>query len=385
MKLLPILSLALTQLRRRWRNASLLVLAFAASTALLFTYVLLRDALVARAGELRAEMPELVVSQMSGGRPRNLTLSDQEALAGIPALAKVRPRIWGYLFSPALQGNLLLVGREPDGPPLQGTLEGRDLQNDGEMVLGGALADALGARLGDQLALPSPYANSAPLSIVGVVRRSYDWWAGDVVFVRDARARELLGLGADQATDFALELTNPAEKLVIANAVGQRLPGARVIDREATYRLYSVAYGWRSGLATVCVAPALLALLLLAAERTAGLNARERREIALQKALGFSTREVLSVRLFEAVLLANLGVALGALVAHVWVFGFDAAGLSHALLGFGVLIPHLHFEPSTPPTALLGLGLIVIAPYAALAAFAAWRVASADPALVLRT
>lgn len=385
MKLWPLLVLAVGNVRRFPLRSLLLVLAFASASALLAAYLLLRDALVAHADAVRSSMPELVVSEMTAGRPRTLALADAEKLHGIPALGAVTPRVWGYVFSPALQGNVVVIGSSAAAPSLRGALaRGRDLQGAGEMVLGSTLADALGAHLGDRLALPSPYGETAPLAIVGIVDAEHDLLAGDALFASDEDARALLGVPADHATDFALALTNPAERAVIARTVGQRLPGARVIDRDALGRLYAVAYGWRSGLATVCVAPALLALLLLAADRSAALGARERREIALQKALGFSTREVLTLRWLESLLVANVGVAFGLGLAALWVFRANAAGLANALYGFGVLTPHLRLVPSTPPAALIGLALTIVAPYAGLAAFSAWRVATADPAATLR-
>lgn len=386
MKLWPLLTLAAGNLRRAPGRALLLVIAFATATALLSAYLLLRDALVAHADAVRHEMPDLVVSEMTAGRPRTLAVADAEKLHGIPALGTVTPRVWGYVFSPALQGNVLVIGASARPPSLQSALaEGRDLEaREGEMVLGGGLAHALALRVGDRLALPTPYGTTPPLQVVGIVHTTHDWLAGDVLFTSDHEARALLGVADDHATDLALSVKNPAERQVIARTVGERLPGARVIDREALGRLYAVAYGWRSGLASVCVLPALLALLLLAADRSAALGLRERREIALQKALGFSTREVLTLRWLESMLVAGLGVSAGVLLAALWVFEGHAVGLSHALVGFGALDPHLTLTPSTAPASVIGLVLVIVAPYAGLSAFSAWRVATADPARTLR-
>lgn len=383
MKLLPLVAIALDNLRSRLARSLLLGLSFAAALALLTAYVFLRDALIDHAERVRGNMPDLVVSEMTAGRPRALKLGDAERLHDIPSLGKVTPRVWGYLFSSALQGNVLVMGSAPDAAPMP-LQAGRDLAGPGEMVLGANVADALALRVGDRLALPSPYGPAPMLAVVGIVAHAHDLLAGDVLFTSDADARTLLGLGADEATDFALSVKNPAERPVVAGTLAERIPGARVIDRDAVVRMYAVAYGWRSGLATVCMLPAFLALLFLAAERTSAVSARERREIALQKALGYSTREVLLVRLFESLLVAESGIALGIGAAYLWVFHAGAAGLRHALFGFGVLQPALRLEPATPPAALLALSLVALVPYAGLAVVSAWRVASQDPTTTLR-
>lgn len=386
MKLLPLSAMAFDNVRRHAWRSFLLGLAFASAVALLTAYLFLRDALIAHADRVRDTMPDLVLTEMVGGRPRTLPLSRAEELRGIPSLGKVTPRVWGYLFSPPLQGNVVVIGTTlPEPPPLATTLRvGRDLAGRGEMVLGAHLADVLGLRVGDRMALPSPYGAAPTLAVVGIVSSEHDLLAGDALFTSDADARELLGIDEHEATDFALQVKNPAERSVIARTLTERIPGARVVDRDALGRLYAVGYGWRSGLATVCLAPALLALFLLAAARSSALGARERREVALQKALGHSTREVLVVALLEALLVAQAGVALGFVAAYGWVFHAGAAGLRHALFGFGVLQPTLQLDPATPPTALLALSFAILTPYAGLAVVSAWRVATQDPTTTLR-
>ena len=386
MRLLPLVALALENLRSRIGRTVLLAASFAAALALLTAYLFLRDALVAHADRVRTTMPDLVLSELVGGRPRTVPLAHAERLRDIPSLGSITPRVWGYLFSPPIQGNVVVIGTDRAAttslaPALAG---GRDLESPGEMVLGAHLADVLGLRLGDRLALPSPYGPSPRLLLVGIVAGEHDLLAGDALFTRIEDARTLLGLGPDEATDLALGVKNPAERPIVARTATERIPGARVVDRESLGRLYAVAYGWRSGLATVCLFPALLALAFLAAERTSAVSARERREIALQKALGYSTREVLVVRVLEALLVAQSGIALGVSTAYLWVFHAGAAGLRHALFGFGVLQPTLRLEPATPPSALVALSLVTLVPYAGLAVLSAWRVATQDPTTTLR-
>lgn len=382
MSLLPLVAIALGNLRGRLARSALLALAFAAALALLTGYLFLRDALIDHADRVRDTMPDLVLSEMTAGRPRTLPLARRERLQGIASLGTITPRVWGYLFSTALQGNVVVVGQSGGlALPLHA---GRDLQGPGEMVLGANLADALGLRLGDRLAVPSPYGSAPALAVVGIVDREHDLFAGDVLFTADAEARALLGVGPDEATDFAISVKNPAERPVVARTLADRIPGARVIDRDAIGRMYAVAYGWRSGLATVCLLPAFLALLFLAAERTSAVSARERREIALQKALGYSTREVLVVRMLEALLVAQAGIAAGIGAAYIWIFHLGAAGIRHALFGFGVLLPTLRLEPATPMSATIALSLVALVPYAGLAVFSAWRVATQDPTTTLR-
>jgi ABC-type lipoprotein release transport system permease subunit len=383
MKTAPLLGYAASALARRRAKAFALGGGLAFAVALVAAVLFLTGALRGEAERARAAIPDVVVQRLVAGRPSAIALADAEALEGIPSVRRVRPRVWGYVFLPDLQGNVAVVGVPRGAPPLdevRGVLaSGRDLRVGAhEMVAGDALARFLGLPLGDSMALPTP-TPSAPLTLVGTFGSAVETYANDVVLVDEEDARAVLALDPAHATDLALDVANPAESRIVARTVLARLPGTRVVERDLLGRVYALAYGRRAGLVLAAAIPAILALLVLAWDRASGLAPDERKEIAILKAVGWSNGEVLWAKLFESLLVGAAATGVGLALAYTWVFVAGAPGLRAAIAGWSVLYPEGPLTPEVDVAELLAIACAVLGPFVALSIVPAWRAASLDP------
>jgi hypothetical protein len=375
--------------RRRAKNLALgggLVFAVALVAAALF----LSDALCAEAERARAAMPDVTVEKLVAGRPSSILVASAEPIRAFSSVRSVVPRVWGYLFVAGVGGNLTLVGTPRGAPALSeahGELtRGRDLVPGAhEMIAGLELASLLGLDLGDQVGFPSASPDAFPLKLVGTFSSSVDLFTSDVVLCDEADARAILGLPDGEATDLAVWVKNPNESHVIASKITKALPGSRVIEKDLLGRIYALTYGRRAGLVLAATLPALLALLVLAWDRASGLGPEEKREIAVLKAVGWSTADVLSAKLLEALLVAAVAASLGLALGYVWVFPLEAPGLRPTLAGWSSLYPAAHLTPTVDAAELLALALAIVAPFVGLSIVPAWRAATLDPLEAMRS
>jgi ABC-type lipoprotein release transport system permease subunit len=353
------------------------------AVALVAAVLFLTSALRGEAERASAAVPDVVVQRLEAGRPATIALSDAAKLAGILSVQSVRPRVWGYVFLPEVQGNATVIGVPAGAPPLDevhGVLEaGRDRGAGGhEMVVGGGLARFLGLRIGDSMAVPSAEP-SPPLTLVVTFSSGVETFANDVIVCDEADARAILDVPADRATDLALDVVNPAEARVVARTVLARLPGTRVVERDLLSRVYALAYGRRAGLVLAASIPAILALLVLAWDRASGLAPEEKKEIAILKAVGWTSGDVMWAKLLESLLVGAVATAVGLLLAYLWVFPLGAPGLRGAIAGWSVLYPEAPLRPAVDLADLLAIASAVLGPFAALSVVPAWRAASLDP------
>jgi ABC-type lipoprotein release transport system permease subunit len=385
-----ILGFALRALARRKARAFALGGGLAFAVALVAAVVFLTESLRSEAERAHAAHPDIVVQKLVAGRPTTIPSAESSKLTDIPSVRTVTPRVWGYVFLPSLQGNVTIIGTSRGAQPLSisnGVLaEGRDI-NPGahEMIAGAELAHFLGMRPGDELGLPSPNPDARALKLVGTFRSSLDLYTADVVICDEEDARALLAMPPGDATDLAISLSNTAEARVVARTVTERIPGARVIERDLLARVYHLAYGRRAGFVLGAAIPAILALLVLAWDRASGLGPDERKEIAVLKAVGWSTSDVLWAKLFESLLVGASATALGLLLGYAWIFWLGAPGLRPALVGWSVLYPRAALTPAVDVAQLLGISLSVMGPFALLSIVPAWRAATADPLETMRT
>jgi ABC-type lipoprotein release transport system permease subunit len=385
-----LLAFALSALSRRKARSFALGGGLVFGVALVAAVLFLTEALRAEAERAHDANPDIVVQRLVGGRPTTIASSSVDKIRGIPSVRTVTPRVWGYVFLPSLQGNVTIVGTPKDGGSSLSTAnatlaEGRDLTPGAhEMIAGVELARFLGMRPGDELGLPSADPRAKPMKLVGTFDSRLDLWTADVVLCDEDDARALLGVPEGEAIDVAVGLGNPQEARIVAATIVDQLPGTRVIERDLLARVYHLAYGRRAGLVLGATIPALLALLVLAWDRASGASPDERREIAILKAVGWSTSDVLWAKLLESLLVGAAATALGLLLAYAWVFWLGAPGLRPALVGWSVLYPKSKLTPAVDVAQLIGITLAVLGPFAMLSVVPAWRAASADPVESMR-
>lgn len=380
-----LLAYALGSVARRRARSLALGGGLAFAVALVAAVLFMVEALRAETERARASHPDIVVQKLVAGRPTTIGTEAAAKLADIPSVKGVTPRVWGYVFLPSLQGNVTIIGSTtPGASPLatsNGVLaEGRDVAPGAhEMIAGVELARFLGMRVGDELGLPSADPRAHAMKLVGTFRASLDLWTADVIVCDEADARALLAMPDGESADLAITLANPNEARVVAKTIVERLPGARVIERDLLARVHHLSYGRRAGLVLGATIPAILALLVLAWDRASGLGPEERKEIAVLKAVGWSTADVLAAKLFESLLVGAAATALGLLLAYGWVFWLGAPGLRPALVGWSVLYPRAPLTPVVDVAQLVGITVCVLGPFVLLSIVPAWRAAAADP------
>ena len=374
---------ALSLWRRKGRTVTLMV-GLAAAVALLASVLFVTSALRDEAARVEAAVPDLVVQRLVAGRASVVDPALVPAIQRIPAVKSVVPRVWGYLFLASVQSNLTVVGSSSRSPIA--LVAGRDLDPTarGEAVLGKELAQTLGLRAGDHLLVPAPSHAVVDVIVVGIFSSATSLYTSDVALLSDVDARAVLGVPDDRAVDFAVELTNPDESPVAARKLGELFAGARVVEKRLLGRTLSLVYGRRAGFVLGASLPALLALFVLAWDRAAGIGPSERREIAILKSAGWSTSDVLRVKLYESILVSFTGSALGIVTAYLWSFPFGAPGLREILAGWSVLYPRTPFVPSVDLAQVASVLALVTAPYVAVSVGPAWRAAGVDPLDAMR-
>jgi ABC-type lipoprotein release transport system permease subunit len=382
-KQLALLDFAMGSLARRRGKSLALVCGLAFVVALFSSALMLTDAL-RREYELTADqMPDLTVQRLMAGRPALIDLALASEVDDIPAVRSVRPRVWGYYYFRAIEANVTIFGAEPRGDLDVALERGRLPRREGEVAIGSALSQSLGLRVGDEIGIPQG-GEIVFSRVVGTFGDASALRSADLIVAMPDHARVLLGVPAGMATDLAVDLTTQDEAGVVSEHIGERIEGARVLDRRLLRRTYELTFDARGGLLAALLVPALAAFLLLAWERLTGLGDAERREIGALKAIGWGTADVLSARTWESLAIATAGAVLGLASAYLYVFAFGAPGLADALLGWSALHPPFELAPAIDATQVFSLLAAVVVPFVAVSIVPAWRAAILDPDRALR-
>ncbi len=358
-------------LRRKTRNLGLL-LVYTLLVFLFASVLLLSQGLRREAATLMQDAPELIVQKLNAGRHDLLPAAWLDTLRGIRGVSAVRGRLWGYYYDPAVKANYtLMVAPE------------RGLTADAIMV-GATLARVREVGVGDYLSLRAANGQPLPLKITALLDSTSELLSADLLLLSESAFHQLFQPPADTYTDAVLTVRNPREARTIAGKITLALPASRPILRAEILRTYDALFNWREGIVFLTLGTLLLAFLILAWDKAAGLSAEEKREIGILKAIGWETGDILRMKLWEGTLISLTAFLTGYALAYVQVFYGGARLFAPVLKGWAVLYPEFRLTPAVDLQQLLVLLAVTVLPYIVATLIPGWRAAIADPDAVMR-
>ena len=358
-------------LRRKTRNLGLWLiyslLVFLFSSVLLFSQGLRREAAL-----LLQDAPEVIVQKLVAGRHDLLPADWLEPLRRIRGVSHVEGRLWGYYYDPAVKANYTLMVAPERGLAT------------GDILIGTALARVRQIGVGDYLSLRATTGQPLPLQVAGVLDSASELLNADLLLLSEVDYRRLFNLPPEVYTDAVLTVRNPREAHTVAGKIALALPDSRPILREEILRTYDAVFHWREGLVFIMLGSLLLAFMILAWDKAAGLNAEEKREIGILKAIGWETGDILRMKLWEGLLLSLTAFLAGYALAYWQVFYGGARWFAPVLKGWAVLYPEFQLTPAVDGSQILVILAVTVLPYLVATLIPGWRAAISDPDAVMR-
>lgn len=338
--------------------------------------------------------PAIIVQNIKAGRQVPIDLTSIGEISKIFGVADVRGRVWGYYFDPYTGANYTIVGDPGDlaesweltlkgigqntGEPPPGKLK------QGEALVGEGLVGIRHLSSGSSLNFQDYAGRPISFTVQGVFSSTVSLWTYDLIVLTEPDARKLFGLDEGLAWDLAVDVPNEFEVPKVGEKIIDLVPGARVVATNQLKRTYGSSYGFRSGMLLSTSVICLLAFLILAYDRVARLSQEEQREIAILKAIGWQTTDLIRLNMLQSLILSLTGFLLGAVASYYHVFFAGAPLLRIVFSGWSVLYPCHPLPPSLDLSKLFGLMFLTVVPYMAVGIIPVWKASVKDPEEVFR-
>ena len=387
---LNIADYALGGLTRRLGRNLVVVLVFGLVIFMVASFSLTTTSLKHAASQVLTTVPDITVQQMSAGRQVAFSANAAKELESIFGIRSVQPRVWGYYFDENNGANYTVIGvpNLGDETPLAGL--GIDFHPNLETaeafepaIIGRGVRENL--ELGDRRAFSLFRPDLSLKSFVssGTFNAETSMVTDDLIIMDLDAARDLFGVPGDAITDLLVDVANPLEIDTIADKIGARLEGARVVTRERIGKTYRVAFGWRSGFGLACLFGAVAAFFIFAWDKASGLTPAQQQEVAILKVLGWQTEDIITLRFWESVIISISAFGLGYLAAWIHLLFFNGLLFRPVLLGWSVVKPPLSLVPVFSFADLLIIFSLSILPYLAATVIPAWHSATIRPDSVI--
>jgi predicted lysophospholipase L1 biosynthesis ABC-type transport system permease subunit len=372
----------------RCRTKTLVVVAvYSLLVALLASLLLYVKTLRDESQRLLATAPEIVVQRLRGGRHELVPTGWADTIRAIRGVGQVTPRVWGYVYDIPTGANFTFWGASSVPTSALELHDGEMIGPDssGTCVVGEGVADVRFLGIGDRLPLKAADGSLFAPRVVGVFTAESALLTNDLVVLSTADLRSVFGMEAEVATDIAVSVRNPNEVDTVARKIQDLWPDVRTVTRRQILQTYDAVFDWRGGIWAALLLSTVLAFAVLVWDRATGMSADEYRSIGILKAIGWTSREVLELKLMEGAIVSATSLLTGLIAAQVHLVVFDGVLFARVLRGWSVLFPPFETAPALDAYTLLVCLPLAVMPYLAASLVPAWRASVTDPDSIIRS
>jgi ABC-type lipoprotein release transport system permease subunit len=383
----PFLSFLSLEFFRQWRKHFGVMLISLVVIFLLASVLFIASSIQHTLGKALASEPDFVVTRTLGGRAASTPMAWVDEVGEMHGVADVAPRVYGRYFFEPKGVSFLIVGVDPFDEQshralkqLIGSLDLKAFLDGDKMLVGQGVKRYLEAHF-----YPTSYNFLTPkgvfkkVAIHEVLPVQSDLVSNDMILMPIELARTILGMSEEETTDITFNVPNDDEWDNIESKVTGLHYDLRVITQHDMRKAYTTLYNYKGGLFLSLFLIALATFVLILYQRYSQVYSSERRHIGLLRALGWSIRDVLRLKLFETLIVVILAYVLGVVLAYGYVFLLDAPLLRSIFLG-GANLEHVtRFEPVLDFRVLGSIFLLYAVPFIAAVLIPVWKIAVTDP------
>ena len=379
---------ALRCLHRYKMRTFVVIIAVTITVAAFSSVAFIKDGL-SRDAELSLKFaPDITVQYMQSGRQSLIPTSYIRDISSVEGIDRVVPRVWGYvgigknvLIFMGIDLRNMTASYADTFPMEQGTFLTPTTRK--SIVLGNVAALAFGVKVGDAVTVLSEAMRPVQFQVLGIFDSAANVYAADLVLMNIDDARDYFGIPQGRASDLCIYVKDPKLTNAIANRLSY-LPSLRVLSKDIIGRSYQSIYGSRSGFFTTTWQILLLAMALIALNQFTVVGSESMFEVGVLKALGFSTSDIISIRLIESAVIGVFSASLGMTIGIVYDAVFDAPLLKEYMLGWAQLYPSFRIPVYISPSSVFLIFAVTLIPLLFSTVVPSWKNAIVDPDIAMR-
>lgn len=359
-------------LRRKMKNLSLLLL-YTLIVGLVASLIFFVQSLKREAALLLADAPDIVVQQLLAGRHDLIRNDNLAKISAIRGVSSVEPRLWGYYYDPVFGANYTVMA------------DTKLAKETGIAIIGQGVAKNQRVAVGDIFTLRT--ANDTPtlLTVKEILPFASELLAADTILISALDFRQIFTFPENSATDIAVTVSNPREIATVAAKIAGSIPHSRPILKSEILRTYDSIFDWRGGIMIAILSISILAFVIFAWDKAAGLSAEERRETGILKSIGWETADILLLKFWEGSVVSLSAFALGVIAAYIHIFFFSGSLFAPVLKGWSILYPEFQLKPYIDLYQLATLFFLTVMPYTLATILPSWLAATADADSAMRS
>ncbi|WP_148623335.1 ABC transporter permease [Aliarcobacter cryaerophilus] len=294
---------------------------------------------------------DFIIQKESGGRIFDIENQLEDRLRNIYGVKNITKRVYGrYKF---LSEDVYFTIIGVDFSNLNKELKNLGLQNisKDEMIVGFEVDNLLKKyKYTNYYDFFLPNKEIKRLKIAKVLEKESNIISSDIIILDINLARDILGINRDSSTNIAFDVPNELERANIKQKLQRLDLDLNIIQKEDILKKYETIFNYKGGVFLILYLVVLFAFIMILYQRYSQVNINERKQIAIFKAIGYSVRDIIKIKMSENFVVAFVSYLFGVLLAYFFVFILNAPILKNIFIDFSnikndfIIYPYIEFS-----------------------------------------
>ena len=328
---------------------------------------------------------DFIIQKEFGGRIFDIENQLEDRLRNIYGVKNITKRVYGrYKF---LSEDVYFTIIGVDFSNLNKELKNLGLQNisKDEMIVGFEVDNLLKKyKYTNYYDFLFPNKDVKRVKIAKVLEKESNIISSDIIILDINLARDILGINRDFSTNIAFDVPNELERANIKQKLQRLDLDLNIIQKEDILKKYETIFNYKGGVFLILYLVVLFAFIMILYQRYSQVSINERKQIAIFKAIGYSVRDIIKIKMSENFVVAFVSYLFGVLLAYFFVFILNAPILKNIFIDFSNIKNDFIIYPYIEFSTFVTLFLFFMVLFLSSVLIPVWKISAINPYESLR-
>ncbi|MEV9528366.1 FtsX-like permease family protein [Aliarcobacter butzleri] len=220
--------------------------------------------------------------------------------------------------------------------------------------------------------------NSKNIKIFKDLPKEANLIANDLIIMDINIAKKILDIKPDFATDIVLDVPNPLERQNVKEQILLKESNIRILQKDELKKEYENIFNYKGGIFLILFIVVIFTFILVLYQRYSMISSNDKREIGILKAVGWSIKDIIKLKIIENFIVAFMAFIIGVIFAYIFVFILQAPILKNIFIGFSNIKNDFILNQNIKISNLITLFLFFMVPFLSAVLIPVWKIAVID-------
>ncbi|MCG3656286.1 ABC transporter permease [Aliarcobacter butzleri] len=220
--------------------------------------------------------------------------------------------------------------------------------------------------------------NSKNIKIFKDLPKEANLIANDLIIMDINIAKKILDIKPDFATDIVFDVPNPLERQNVKEQILLKESNIRILQKDELKKEYENMFNYKGGIFLILFIVVIFTFILVLYQRYSMISSNDKREIGILKAVGWSIKDIIKLKIIENFIVAFMAFIIGVIFAYIFVFILQAPILKNIFIGFSNIKNDFILNQNIKISNLITLFLFFMVPFLSAVLIPVWKIAVID-------